>query len=244
MTIKKIIILVLVLLNYSLGVAQEKESGYFDSDNIEDTFEYKFVSDSINGPIYECKIIGGKGKKYSFNLGVGFEGISFFNCGKGCIETSQTKEGMMGFDVSEIYRYKKEYDNWILEKRETVYKEGKKEVYKPKVPIGIDGKKYKIEPKSDLNDFSGTYKLKSCQDSRFTIKITKRQKIYYYLIFDKEKTISKGKVILNKNNFNLGKIKGIFSNGNLKIENYDDVIPKSLHFMQCEEKYLTFLKKS
>lgn len=244
MMIKKNIILVLVILNYFLGVAQEKESGYFDNDNIEDTLQYKFVSDSINGPIYECKIISGSGKKYSFNLGVGFEGISFFNCGKGCIETSQTKDGMAGFDVSEIYRYKKEYDNWILEKRITIYVDKKNEIYKPKVPTGIDGKEYKIETKSELNDFSGIYKLKSCQDSRFTIKITKSQKIYYYLIFDKEKTISKGKVILNKNNFYLGKIQGIFSNGNLQIENYDAVIPKSLHFTQCDEKYLTFLKKS
>lgn len=143
MTIKKIIILVLVILNYSLGVAQEKESGYFDNDNIEDTLEYKFVSDSINGPIYECKIIVGNGKNYSFNLGVGFEGISFFNYEKGCIETIQTKEGMMGFDVSEIYRYKKEYDNWILEKRTTTYVDKKNEVYKPKNPKGIDGIEYK-----------------------------------------------------------------------------------------------------
>lgn len=145
MMIKKTIILVLVILNYSLGVAQEKESGYFDNDNIEDALEYKFVNDSINGPIYECKIIVGNGKKYSFNLGVGFEGISFFNCEKGCIETSQSKEGMMGFDVSEIYRYKKEYDNWILEKRTITYVDKKSEVYKPKNPTGIDGIEYKMK---------------------------------------------------------------------------------------------------
>jgi hypothetical protein len=78
MMIKKTIILILVILNYSLGLAQEKESGYFDNDNIEDIIHYKFVSHSINGSIYECRIIGGNGKKYCFNLGVGFEGISFF----------------------------------------------------------------------------------------------------------------------------------------------------------------------
>lgn len=143
--IKKTIILVLVILNYSLGFAQEKESGYFDNDNIEDTLQYKFVSDSINGLIYECRIICSSGKKYSFNLGVGFEGISFFNCGKGCIEASQTKEGMMGFDVSEIYRYEKEYDNWLLEKRTTTYSDGKNKIYKPKNPIGIDGAEYKTK---------------------------------------------------------------------------------------------------
>jgi hypothetical protein len=64
MMIKKTIILILVILNYSLGLAQEKESGYFDNDNIEDILHHKFVSDSINGPIYECRIIGGNGKKY------------------------------------------------------------------------------------------------------------------------------------------------------------------------------------
>jgi hypothetical protein len=71
--------------------------------------------------------------------------LVFFNYGKGCIETSQTKEGMMGFDVSEIYSYKKEYDNWILEKRTTTYIDGKNEIYKPKNPIGIDGTEYKIK---------------------------------------------------------------------------------------------------
>lgn len=242
----------LITLSFSYSIWSQKEQkviGDFDNDNLSDTLyykDYRFVDQYRDKDIsYICKIVRGNGKIFNFNLPLGYDFIQFFKCDKdGCIGTYQWKTGDSGFETNETYIYKKEYDNWILEKRETVYKEGKKEVYKPKVPIGIDGKKYKIEPKSDLNDFSGIYKLKSCQDSRFTIKITKRQKIYYYLIFDKEKTISKGKVILNKNNFNLGKIKGIFPNGNLKIENYDDVIPKSLHFMQCEEKYLTFLKKS
>jgi len=147
MMIKKAIILGLIILNCSLCFAQEKESGYFDNDNIEDILDYKFVSDSINGPIYECRVICGNGKKYNFNIGVGFEGISFFNCATGCIETSQTKEGMMGFDVSEIYRYKKEYDNWILDKRTTTETDGKNEIYKPKNPTGIDGTEYKIKKK-------------------------------------------------------------------------------------------------
>lgn len=68
--------------------------------------------------------------------------------------------------------------------------------------------------------------------------------MYYYLIFDNEKTISKGKVILNKNYFYLGKIKGVFSDGNLHVENYNAVVPKLLNFTQCDEKYLIFLKKS
>jgi hypothetical protein len=146
MMIKSHLFLVLILLNCFRAFSQnEKESGYFDNDNIEDTLQYKFMSDSINGPIYECIIISGNDKKYSFNIGVGFEGISFFNCRKGCIETSQTKEGLMGFDVAEIYIYKKEYDNWILEKSTTVYVDGKNEIYKPKNPIGIDGTEYKIK---------------------------------------------------------------------------------------------------
>jgi hypothetical protein len=143
MMIKKIIIFIFLLLNCSLVIAQEKQSGYFDNGNIEDTLEYKFVSDSINGPSYECDIICNNDKEYNFYFGVGFEGISFFNCGKGCIEASQTKDGMMGFDVSEIYRYKKDYDNWILEKTTITYVGGKKEIYKPKIPTGIDGTEYK-----------------------------------------------------------------------------------------------------
>lgn len=84
--------------------------------------------------------------------------------------------------------------------------------------------------------------MSTCQDSRFKIEIKKNAEFYCYLIFDKEKIISKGKMILNKNNFTLGKIKGILSSRNLKIQNSDAINPKLLHFTQCDEKYLTFIK--
>lgn len=244
--------LCLLTLSFSYSIWSQKEQnaiGDFDNDNLSDTLyykDYRFVDQYRDKDIsYVCKIVRGNGKIFNFNLPLGYDFIQFFKCDKdGCIGTYQWKTGDSGFEINENYIYKKEYDNWILEKSETVYKEGKKEVYKPKVPTGIDGKEYKIVPKSNLNDFSGIYQLKSCEDSRFSIKITKNQKTYYYSIFDNEKAISKGKVILNKNDFYLGKIKGVFSAGNLQIENYDAVVSKFSQFTQCDEKYLTFLKKS
>ena len=252
MNIKKTIILFVANLNFLIVYCQEnnKYSGFFDNDNLEDTINYKFFSNQKDGLFYKCRIICGNGKEYNFDLGVGFENINFYSNKKGILETSQIKDGMQGFETNETYIYKNEYDNWILIKSETInkkqvlknrkgiYVNEKKEVYKPIVPTGIDGKEYQVETKTDANIFLGIYKLNSCQDSRFKIEITKNG----YLIFDKEKIIAKGKVIQDKNNFILGKIKGIFSKGNLEIENYHSDNTKLLHFTQCEERHLTFFK--
>lgn len=247
----KIIICLLILINNNSIWSQKEEKaiGDFDNDNLSDTLyykDYKYIEEYRNKDIsYVCRIIRGNGKIFNFNLPIGYDSVQISQCDKsGCIETYQWKTGASGFEINETYVYKKEYDNWILEKSETIYEGGKKEVYKPKVPTGIDGKEYNTEPKNQLNNFSGIYKLTTCQDSRFKIEITKNAKIYSYLIFDKEKIISKGKMVLNKNNFILGKIKGTFSNGNLQIQNTDAIHPKLLHFTQCDEKYLTFVKKS
>lgn len=244
MMIKKIIILVLANFSFQIVFCQEnkKDTGFFDKDNIEDIIYYEFFTNQTDGPYYKCKIVCGNGKDYNFDFGVGFECIGFFNCGKGCIQIYQERIGMSGFETNETYIYKKEYDNWILEKSETIYKGGKKEVYKAEVPTGIDGTEYKIETKRGDNNFAGTYKLKSCQNSRFKIEISKEKNAYYYLIFDKEKIISKGKVIMSKNDFSIGKIKGEFSSGSIQIKNYDTANPKLFHFTQCDEKYLTFVK--
>jgi hypothetical protein len=240
----------LITLSCTFSVFAQKEQkaiGYFDNDKFLDTLyykDYRFIDQYRDKDIsYICKIVRGNGETFNFNLPLGYDAIQFFECSKkGCIGTYQWKTGMNGFETNETYIYKKECDNWILEKSETIYKGGKKEAYTTEIPTGIDGKEYKIEAKSGYNNFTGIYKLKSCQDSRFKIEISKKQKTYYYLIFDKEKIISKGKVVMSKNNFSIGKIKGVFSSGNLQIVNYD-TDPKLLRFTQCNEKHLTFVKK-
>ena len=147
MMIKKYIILILVSFSFSIVFCQEgkKDTGFFDNDDIEDIIYYEFFANQVDGPYYKCKIICGNKREYNFDLGVGFEGIAFFNCSRGCIETYQERVGMSGFETNEIYIFKKEYDNWILEKSETTYIGGKKEDYKPKVPTGIDGREYEIK---------------------------------------------------------------------------------------------------
>ncbi|NRS88579.1 hypothetical protein HNQ02_001493 [Flavobacterium sp. 7E] len=240
----------LIILSCTFSVVAQKEQktvGDFDNDNLSDTLyykDYRFVDLYRDKDIsYICKIVRGNGKVFNFNLPLGYDAIQFFQCSKkGCIGTYQWKTGINGFETNETYIYKKEFDNWILEKSETIYNGGKKEVYKDEVPTGIDGREYEIEAKSEINNFSGIYMLKSCQDSRFKIEISKKLNEYYYLIFDKEKIISKDKVVMSKNDFTIGKIKGTFSYGNLQIKNYDTANPKLLHFTQCNEEQLTFIK--
>ncbi len=158
---KKIVISVIFNFFSLIFFCQEtkKVTGLFDNDNIEDIMDYEFVTNQMDGPYYKCKIICGNGKIYNFNIGVEFESMQISQCNKkGCIETYQWKTGMQGFEINENYIYSKEFDDWILQKRETIYskqvlekgkiiyKDSKKVIYKPKISIGIDGKKYFIKP--------------------------------------------------------------------------------------------------
>jgi hypothetical protein len=104
------------------------------------TFDDQFRNKNIS---YKCKIIRGNGKIFNFDLPLGYGSIQISECDKkGCIMTYQWKTGIDGFKETETYIYKNNYDNWILEKDETNYENGKKEIYKPTVPTGIDGTEY------------------------------------------------------------------------------------------------------
>ncbi|WP_316633158.1 hypothetical protein [uncultured Flavobacterium sp.] len=102
--------------------------------------------------------------------------------------------------------------------------------------------------KIENDSISGTYVLESCENSRFKIVINKKKNQFFYTIFDKKKSISKGKAIITKHegyvSIMLGLIGGIYSEGNIQIQNYGNAMNEFIHFTQCDEKYLTFLKKS
>lgn len=245
MMTNKIIILILFNISFYISFSQEnrKSIGFFDNDIIEDSIEYKFFTNQIDGPYYKCIIICGNGKKYTFDLGVSFESMQIHQGDKnGCIETYQWKTGDNGFEINETYIYKKEYDNWILQKSETVYQNGKTEIYKPDLPTGIDGTEYSKQQ----TNIEGLYVLKSCQNSRFKILIIKKEKQYLYRILDKKKTIKKGEAIVSNNkeyvSIMLGTIGGVFSGKDIQIQNYGNAMNEFIHFTQCDERYLTFKK--
>jgi hypothetical protein len=152
MMIRKNMSFYFLLLNSFIVFSQKEKKvmGDFDNDTVIDTlyckdftFDDKYRNKDIS---YKCKIVRGNGKTFYFDLPLGYSSIQISDCDKkGCIMIYQWKTGIDGFEETEIYIYKKIYDNWILEKDETEYKDEKKEVYKPKIPTGIDGTEYKIK---------------------------------------------------------------------------------------------------
>ncbi len=93
----------------------------------------------------------------------------------------------------------------------------------------------------------GTYVLESCENSRFKLVINKKIKQYFYIILDKKKVIAKGKAKITNNkeyvSIMLGLIGGIFSGKDIQIQNYGNAMNEFIHFTQCDEKYLTFVRK-
>lgn len=112
--------------------------------------------------------------------------------------------------------------------------------------LGKFEEKYLITNCLNGQDITGTYILKSCENSRFKIKIEEKSGIYSFLIYDKNKIISKGKVKMEKEEGSLyltfGKIDGLYENNKIQIQNYGNSMNEYVHFTQCEEKYLSFIK--
>jgi hypothetical protein len=124
-----------------------------------------------------------------------------------------------------------------------ITKSPKGEYYSPESVV-LNRKKGKneiIKTNIKENNFEGTYVLKSCENSRFTIRIIKNTD-YIYSILDKNKTISKGKAIISKFQIKFGKIEGVISEDKIVIQNYGNVTNKYNHFTQCDEKYLSFIR--
>ncbi len=90
---------------------------------------------------------------------------------------------------------------------------------------------------------NSTYVAKNCENSRFTIHLENN----VYEILDRGKIISKGKInqdkTSNSNIIKLGKIEGSYYKDSIVIQNYGNSINEYNHFVQCDSKYLTFIKK-
>ena len=121
-----------------------------------------------------------------------------------------------------------------------------KKTYKNINCNGVKDSNPKTKIKKENDSISGVYVLESCQNSRFKLVISKKQKQYFYIILDKKKTIEKGKATITKNkeynSIMLGLIGGIFSGKDIQIQNYGNAMNEFIHFTQCDEKYLTFIK--
>lgn len=99
----------------------------------------------------------------------------------------------------------------------------------------------------DKDIIQGLYILQTCENGRFKISINKKGALYIYNILDREKSISKGKIIILKEDntiyLTFGKIEGILQDDSIHIQNYGNSMNKYKHFTQCGDKYLIFKKK-
>ncbi|MFW0739471.1 hypothetical protein [Flavobacterium sp. T12S277] len=108
---------------------------------------------------------------------------------------------------------------------------------------------YRIEDKFRDNadqEITGIYVLTSCENSRFKIKIEKKAGVYFFLVLDKNKVISKGKLKKEESDhvvyLTFGKMGGMYSANKIQIQNYGNAMNEYEHFTQCDEKYLSFVK--
>ncbi|PJG84293.1 hypothetical protein [Conservatibacter flavescens] len=98
-------------------------------------------------------------------------------------------------------------------------------------------------------NFDGYYKLSDCDSGRFSIVIKKINERSYFNIFDKKIIIKKGWVKFEKNLIResrvikLGNIEGELHNKNIVIQNYGNSMNEYIHFTQCDNKYLNFIKQ-
>jgi hypothetical protein len=93
--------------------------------------------------------------------------------------------------------------------------------------------------KEKTNEVDELYVLKTCEKSRFKIRIAKDN----FSVLDNNKIISKGKVGINKNKITFGKMEGVISKDKIVIQNYVDSNKKDSNFTQCGEKFLNFEKQ-
>lgn len=133
----------------TLFYAQEVVVGDFNNDKIDDTLAYKCYKvgemKEITEPTCKATLVLGKSKKnYNFNLNyVSSPVIS--SCGAGCI---MLYDASPDTEYTQEYTYFPKYDNWMLTKDQTLYKDedGKIENNMPKnYLLSIDDKKYSMK---------------------------------------------------------------------------------------------------
>jgi hypothetical protein len=102
------------------------------------------------------------------------------------------------------------------------------------------------KPYNNKDVIEGLYVLKTCENGRFSIRVVKKDALYTFHILDSKKSISRGKVSVEKEGDNtylsFGKIGGIWKGNSIQVQNYGNSMNEYNHFTQCEDKYLTFEK--
>ncbi|SDI13489.1 hypothetical protein [Chryseobacterium jejuense] len=121
----------------------------FNNDKINDTLTYKCYKagelKEINEPTCKAVLVLGKSKKdYNFNISyVSSPVIS--NCGAGCISVFDAAPDT---EYTQEYTYFPKYDNWILTKNQTLYKDENGKIennVSKKYLLSIDNKKYPMK---------------------------------------------------------------------------------------------------
>jgi hypothetical protein len=140
---------IICILFFSAFFYGQEVVGDFNNDKIDDTLLYKCYKvgeiKEINEPTCKATLVLGKSKKqYSFDISyVASPVIS--NCGPGCI---LVYDAAPDTEYTQEYTYFPKYNNWILTKDETLYKDenGKIENNIPKnYLLSIDNKKYPLK---------------------------------------------------------------------------------------------------
>ena len=247
MTIKITLFLIIVFLQstFSFSQVDKKVVGYIDNDNLPDTLFYKdlrFKAEFQEKDIaYSCKIVRGNGKKYEFNLPLGYESVQISSPKKGFLEIYQWKTGMQGFEQYQTFKFNSEYEILMLQKSVTTNSDGKEETFVPKKMTGIDGTEYKNEK---LN-ISGLYSLKN-DSKRFSIQIKEKEGDYIFTVFDKNKKISSGNVRVEKVNGKdfifLNDMEAEYKTCSLIVKNRLNNSSLKKHFVQYKDEKLIFKK--
>ena len=247
MTTKFIFTAIIILkCAFVFSQVEKKVVGYFDNDNLPDTLSYndlRFKTEFQEKDIsYSFKMARGNGKKYEFNLPLGYESVQISSPKKGFLEIYQWKTGMQGFEQYETFKFNSDYEIFMLQKSVTTATDGKEEIFEPKKMISIDGTEYKHKEAT----LSGTYILEN-DNERFSIEIKENGSDYVFSIFDKHKKISSGSVkFQNKKKrdiFFLDNISVEAKGCNLILKNYQNKSGLKKHFVQYDKDYLTFKKK-
>lgn len=113
--------------------------------------------------------------------------------------------------------------------------------------VSIEGetaapKKVEMTKQTNFSELEGNYVLKTCENSRFKINITiNKSEGVVFKIYDKNKIISSGKasIDVDKKSISFKDINATFNSNSIDVQNSDN---KKIHFTQCREKYLSFIK--
>lgn len=237
-------IMILLSLNYSDSIKVEKSKLYpffqQNNDSLNGQWSYEFESEEnqLLNRTFELDIIVNNNTVKGSYCGIAKGGNKIDCSDKKVFNiTGKIKNNIAIVDFFGFYDNK---SKGVAK----IYLKGEKLVWEIINIEGETGAPKKVEMIKKVNTFKieGVYTLKSCQNSRFKINILDNKKHgYSFKIYDNEKVISSGIPLIdfNKKTISFKDIRASFNSNSINVNNYDN---KKIHFIQCEEKMLSFIK--